>query len=569
MLQPDIILLHAPHVYDFRRIPQLYGPVSDLVPSTPVFEMYPMGFTSLSEYLEKAGFRVRIINIAWHMLRNHRFEVPGYIQKLNAPVFGIDLHWLVHAQGALELARIVRQEHPQSKIIFGGFTASYYWQKLIQYPQVDYVMRGDSTEEPMRLFMKNIKSRRLSSVPNLVWKDSSGEIHENPFTHIPQQISDVMQNHYGSLIRSVLRYRDLNSVIPFKGWLRQPVTAVFTARGCTQNCIFCGGSQAAMRRTVNREKTAFRTPEDIYRDIRRIAGFSRGLISILGDIRQPGEDQALKLLYLLQQKPVNNPIMFEMFQPAPLHFLEEISQAAPGFSLDISPNSHDPKIRRAMGQNFSNEDMETMLEAALKLGAGRVEVFFMIGLTEQTRESVMQTLDYCEHLLRKFDGDRRLFLFIGPLGPFLDPGSLAFEHPERYGYKLLCHSLEEHSHALEQPSWKYVLNYETRWLSRQDIMSVTYEAIIKLMQLKAKYGQIPTAMAQAQIERIEQAMDMESRIDAIMQSGRTDQLAELKPQMDQINGFRAVQQRQMDMPLGLVRLRYLNSIWQLVKQRFK
>jgi len=88
------------------------------------------------------------------MLRNHRFEVPGYIQKLNAPVFGIDLHWLVHAQGALELARIVRQEHPQSKIIFGGFTASYYWQELIQYPQVDYVMRGDSTEEPMRLFMK-------------------------------------------------------------------------------------------------------------------------------------------------------------------------------------------------------------------------------------------------------------------------------------------------------------------------------------------------------------------------------------------------------------------------------
>jgi len=98
-------------------------------------------------------------------------------------------------------------------------------------------------------------------------------------------------------------------------------------------------------------------------------------------------------------------------------------------------------------------------------------------------------------------------------------------------------------------------------------MSVTYEAIIKLMQLKAEYGQISTAMAQAQIERIEQAMDMESRIDAIMQSGRTDQLAELKPQMDRINGFRAVQQRQMDMPLGLVRLRYLNSIWQLVKQR--
>ena len=62
MAKPDIILLHAPHVYDFRKIPQLYGPVSDLVLATPVFEMYPVGLASISEYLEKGGFNARVVN---------------------------------------------------------------------------------------------------------------------------------------------------------------------------------------------------------------------------------------------------------------------------------------------------------------------------------------------------------------------------------------------------------------------------------------------------------------------------------------------------------------------------
>jgi len=46
MSRTDLILLHAPSVYDFRKKAILYGPVSDQIPSSPVFEMYPIGFVS-------------------------------------------------------------------------------------------------------------------------------------------------------------------------------------------------------------------------------------------------------------------------------------------------------------------------------------------------------------------------------------------------------------------------------------------------------------------------------------------------------------------------------------------
>ena len=64
----DLVLLHAPSVYDFRQKAILYGPVADLIPSSSMFEMYPIGFASIAEYLEAAGYRVRIVNLAVRML---------------------------------------------------------------------------------------------------------------------------------------------------------------------------------------------------------------------------------------------------------------------------------------------------------------------------------------------------------------------------------------------------------------------------------------------------------------------------------------------------------------------
>ena len=78
----DLILLHAPSVYDFRKKTILYGPVSDLIPPSYVFEMYPIGLTSIAEYLGRAGYRVRIVNLAVRMLRDSKFDAESFIEAL-------------------------------------------------------------------------------------------------------------------------------------------------------------------------------------------------------------------------------------------------------------------------------------------------------------------------------------------------------------------------------------------------------------------------------------------------------------------------------------------------------
>jgi len=569
-MSPDLVLLHSPSVYDFRQKTILYGPVSDLIPPSPVFEMYPVGFTSIAEYLERAGYQVRIVNLAVRMLNDRKFDAEALIRRLRSPVFGIDLHWLVHAHGAIEVAKLVKRCHPEAKVILGGFSASYYYQELLQYPEIDYVLRGDSTEEPFRQLMDCIVNRRRpEAVPNLVWRDSQGRIRENPFCYIPTDLSNVGVSGYNSVIRSVIRHRDLASHIPFKGWLHYPITAVLTCHGCTQNCVVCGGSASAFRRFYNREKAGFRSPESVAQAVKQIGHFSSGPIFILGDLRQPGDDYASEILHLLKKDRVKNQLIFELFSPASGDFLHQMSLSCPNFCLEISPESHDAEVRRAAGKYYSNQALEQTLSDALDVGCGRLDVFFMIGLPRQTPQSVMDTVDYCDFLLHRFKGDKRLSLFIAPLSPFLDPGSLGFEQPERYGYRILFRTLEEHRQALLSPSWKYSLNYETEWMSRQQIVDTAYEAILGLNRLKAKYGLISKQMAEAGEQRIKAASEMMHRIDDILAGGNYQaELPHLKAEVDRINMFPVSEKAELELPVGLIKLKPWRPLWSLVTGRW-
>ena len=77
--QTDLALLHPPSVYDFRRVLLLPRPIADLVPSSSMFEMFPIGFSFLGEYLERHGMSVRVANLAARMLEEPGFDAAEFI----------------------------------------------------------------------------------------------------------------------------------------------------------------------------------------------------------------------------------------------------------------------------------------------------------------------------------------------------------------------------------------------------------------------------------------------------------------------------------------------------------
>jgi hypothetical protein len=238
-----------------------------------------------------------------------------------------------------------------------------------------------------------------------------------------------------------------------------------------------------------------------------------------------------------------------------------MGQAAPGFCLEMSPESHDTEVRKAEGRHFSTEAMEQTFRDALDAGAGRLDIFFMIGTSQQTPQSVLDTVEYCGHLLDRLDGDKRLFLFIAPLAPFLDPGSPAFENPEKHGYRVLLKTVEEHRQALVQPSWKYSLNYETEWMNREQLVETTYTAMIRLNSIKAEYGVISPDLAQAENQRLEAGREMTHTIDEMVAKENHEALSSLKREIDRINMSAHTHWEELKLPVGTMPVRFLRSAW--------
>ncbi len=509
MPKTDLILLHAPSVYDFRRKPVMYGPISDVVPSSQIFEMYPIGFMSLRGYLQKHGYSVRIINIALLMLHSRRFDAEKLIRSLHPMAFGIDLHWLVHAQGSLELARIVKKYHPDIPVIFGGLSSSFYHEELIRYPQVDFVLRGDSAEEPLRRLIEVVSGKQApDTVPNLTWK-KNGNVIVNDYSHVPADLDGVSFD-YRTMMSSSALHLDLLGHLPFKGWLRYPIVAAMFCRGCVNDCVTCGGSSSAFRNFCARSSPAFRSPQLVAEDIGLIARYFNSPIILLGDIRQAGDEYAHTLLDHLKQLRVRNHIAFELFRPPPKEFLAAIAEAVPNFNIQVSPESHDESIRKAFGKKYDNASLERAIEQAFDVGCRRVDVFFMIGLPFQTPGSVRETVAYCGDLMARYGGGKscRVQPYIAPLAPFLDPGSHVFNEPGKYGYTLIHKTLEEHRQALLSPSWKHALNYETEWMSRDEIVSSTYAAAAELNRLKLEHG----LLSRREAAKIERRIELEKHI---------------------------------------------------------
>ena len=536
MSQIDFLLLHPPSVYDFRQKAIMYGPVSDLIPSSPVFEMYPLGFLTMANYLESRGLKVRIVNLALRMMNDVSFDVPKFLAKLKPKAIGIDLHWLPHAHGSIEIAKIAKEIHPEVPVIFGGLTATYFHEELIQYPSVDYILRGDSTEPPLYSLLTNLsRGEPIKTVPNLTWK-SNGSVRVNPISFVPET-ADYVDLNPEQMMKMVMRYRDLQSVLPFNGWWQNPITAVFTVKGCAHECTTCGGSNQANELLNVRHAPTFRSPKNLVKNILDISRFSKGPIFLVGDLCQAGENHALETLKRLKATKIKNEIVFEAFGMPSAGYLQAIDDAVDNWSLELSPESHDEQVRRLQDEKvfYHNSEMEEVIKEALSLRCHRLDVFFMIGLPKQTKESVMTTIRYCEHLFQ--NSDTRLSCFISPMGPFVDPGSRCFEDPDRFGYRLFAHTLEEHRQLLVQPNWEQILNYETRWMSREDLVDVTYEAAEVLNTLKLKYARIDTTRGQNVANRISQAKGLKDRLRQCTSNQNEMPLRERKMLLGEIHDF--------------------------------
>ena len=500
-LQADLLLLHAPAVFDFRDRKDIYFPflgTSGDVPITPLYEYFPFGFKTLQRYLQDQGKRVEIINLSSLLIRYPHLQFRDVLSSLDVKVIGIDLHWMVHVQGSLAVAKEIKAARPDIKVIFGGISSTYYAQELITYPQIDMVMRGYDTLQPTASLLDAMDGQfPLEQVPNLLWKTESGTIRDNAFSYLPNVFgcgADWSQQPENP--------SKANSL---------PILEVLSTQnaGCSYNCGWCGGSREAFRRIYQRKRAMVRKPrtEISYEldTIKQLPNSDKYHFYAVGSYNEPrsGMSHFLDCVADANLKSIS----YEQFFLTPDHILKRMAEANPRTSITLSPESHNMEVATLSGRGvYTNSEMEDWIEKAIDVGIAQIDIWYFCGMPKQDEKSVMETVDYCEHLLTRFQG-KNVNPMICPMIPFLDPASTFFEEPEKHGYRVFYRTVEEHRRGMERASIINRINYETEYLSRSELVYVGYKAIRRLMQAKADLKHLPDGLVRQYIADIDDAVD--------------------------------------------------------------
>lgn len=361
----------------------------------------------------------------------------------------------------------------------------------------------------------------------------------NPLSFVPVDLDWIDVPAYDFMLHAVFKYGSLGDFLPYLEWLRYPSTMLLNSRGCALDCAICGGSSSAYASVVGRPAPAMRSPGKLVGDATVIASFSGAPIFVVHDLRVGGDDRAAAFLEQFAATGIDNELVIEVFTPAGRDFFGQVRRSTRAWSLQLTIESADPEIRSRNGKfGVSNAAVEATLEAALAEGCGKVDLFFMVGLSGQDRASAMGTVDYCRQLVERFGRDPRLQFYVAPLGPFLDPGSGAYEHPEELGFSKRFTTLADHRSALLGPSWEDMLSFRTDWLTRREIVATTYEVGAALNDLKLELGLVPAETHATVAAHLEAAVRLLADVRAaqeLPEPDRTAALASLKHGMAAAN----------------------------------
>ena len=480
----DIALIHPPHIlhqkkYNIFPLPwnlDHIGSTSFIgrYPVGPSWNIPPAGFSTMKNFVESAsGYSARIHNLA--LLRSqpaaavaekfrqldladksilanlaeagsHR-RIAAYISRIKASLFAVDLHWIVYAQGAVETLRLIKELHPHSYTLVGGLSAGYFKEEILRDNSfIDFLIIGDGCR-PLLSLIRQIKGKKdFSQVPNLIYRKKTA------FGYGPKRL-----------------YNDLECC---QGDERSP--AAFS-RGCPLQCSTCGGPRySTSRRGAGKDRSIY-SIESIMRKLFHLAsqGQSRQRVSICHDpFLTLGKAKWEALLNEIKRNNLKLNFLIEFFLPHTREDILNIERRIPGSQIHICPETMDENVRAFHKRlRYSNKQLIMNMDLINKSDSLSMSVWFMAGLAKDTKRSVDGTLAFIRGYYKKLRNKKDNLLSYNEM-LFIDPGSPAFEDPDKHGFKIIKRSFADYAQSFIMPFFKCQINYETRHFNKDQLFAL-------------------------------------------------------------------------------------------------
>ncbi|MGC9202547.1 MAG: radical SAM protein [Thermoproteota archaeon] len=464
----DVAFVHPPSVVcsaPLSKVISFYFKYLHKPPPPTQYLIMPMGIFSMASFLEDNGFSARVFNLGLEQILRGTKDLKKLLTEIEAKIYAIDLHWFVHSDGAIETARTLKTLYPNSKVVLGGITASFFKEEiLLNHSFIDAIVVGEGERSILDLTKAMLSNKPIEEVKGIAFKEGSKVLMTSPQKPLDINTLDFtrlnLMYHYEEYLKV-----SISNYIPNK----RPSFWLTLFRGCPFSCIYCGGSRDTYTSIFHYSKIPIiRETEKVVDDIKYLEGRGVKIIRFGQDPEVLGSKYYDKLFGAIRKEKIDVFAYNEAWNRFPSsEFLTSFKNAFSNVNVAISPDSSLDSIRQFAGRSGTNEQLLRLSEFLDKkeiLG----DVYFLIGLPGETKES-------CKLICRLADKlSNTNYIWIAPTFPFtLDPNSQIALNPSKYGVKLYFKSFKDYKNAFISPDPIDWIAHETKEMTRQDIIEMT------------------------------------------------------------------------------------------------
>jgi radical SAM superfamily enzyme YgiQ (UPF0313 family) len=311
-------------------------------------------------------------------------EIERQIKSTDADIYFISSLFTPYFQETDKIIHIIKRLNPISKITVGGYHAALYPEYYLRNLDVDFVIEGEGEQSSVKLLDCLINNKDLLKVPNLAYLEKDRIIKTGK-----KNIKDIDKISFPS--REFLKERD------FKMYKKRAVSMI-TSRGCPNSCDFCTG------KIIWGKNYRARSIESVLSEIDEcMKQFNINMINFEDDNIFALKSRAvelLKALYKFQRKndvvldfTAMNGISIEQLDEEILNLMKQA-----GFrELNISLVSLSRRLQEKYGRPFNSEKFADIANIAKGFGMN-VRSYFILGLPDQTREEIEDTIHFLKNL---------------------------------------------------------------------------------------------------------------------------------------------------------------------------
>ena len=344
--------------------------------------MPPLGLMYIAAYLEKyTNHEIKILDCLIEKINHEQLKEKIKQEKPN--VVGITTLTFTLID-VLRTAKTVKEINQDTKVILGGPHVNIYPEETLNFPEIDFLVLGEG-EKPVKDLLDNLnQTEKLREFKGIAFKNENKIINPGP----RELIQNLDELPFPS--RNLIPNKKYSSVLSENN----PVTTLFSSRGCPFRCTFC--NRAHLGKTFRA-----RSAKNVVDEMEECKKIGIGEIFIYDDTFTINRQRVLDICSEIKKR--NLKIYWDVRARVDTVDEEVLNQMKNTGCQRIhyGVEAGTEKILKVLNKGITLEQIEKTFKLTRKIGVQTL-AYFMIGSPRETKKDIMETIKFAKKIKPDF-----------------------------------------------------------------------------------------------------------------------------------------------------------------------